>query len=174
MKCNGRFSIIQDGITFEVLWGAKCFSIRCNINEIELLDVHQMMFMCPLTYTEKAVRRECRKMIPTFINALKIITVNKEFFDEKIEYLKELKIEHKKRVEEFNSNKKVLKEQFKNKSITQTEYQQQLGVLQEHKIEYSRKASAFMRDAAKEITASNTRCMYLIFYYFNEIWRDRT
>ena len=113
-------------------------------------------------------------MIPDFINAAKIITENKKFFDEKTEYLKELKIQHNKRIEEFHSKRKVLKEQFDNKAITQTDYQEQLGVLQNLKIEYSRKANSFMRDTAKEITVSNTRCMYLIFYYFNEIWRDRT
>ena len=174
MKDNGSFSITQDGITFEILWEAKCFSIKCTINGIKLLDFHQMMFMCPLTYTEKAVRRECRKMIPNFIEAVKIITENKVFFDEKIEFLKKLKSEHKKRIEEVSSSKKVLKEQFQNKTITQTEYQKQQGKLEEYKIEYSRKAIAFMRDAAKEITISDTRCMHLIFYFFNEIWRDRS
>ena len=56
-------------------------------------------------------------MIPDFINAAKIITENKKFFDEKTEYLKELKIQHIKRIEEFHSKRKVLKEQFDNKAI---------------------------------------------------------
>lgn len=173
-KHIGRFAITQDGMTFEVLWGAKDFSVKSNINGIQLLECHHMMFMCPLTYTEKSVKKECKKMIPDFINAAKIITENKKFFDEKTEYLNELKIQHNKRIEEFHSKRKVLKEQFDNKAITQTDYQEQLGVLQNLKIEYSRKANSFMHNAAKEITVSNTRCMYLIFYYFNEIWRDRT
>ena len=56
-KHIGRFAITQDGMTFEVLWGAKDFSVKSNINGIQLLDCHHMMFMCPLTYTEKSVKK---------------------------------------------------------------------------------------------------------------------
>ena len=166
------FSVTKDGITLNVRWWAKGYTITCNIEGIELKEMRCMMYMIPKVFTEEMLREKSEDFFDVFKEAYKIIMDKKEWFDEKREYFANLKNEQNAAIEKLNEKKRELKNQLKAGTLDAKEYQKRVGPLNVEKREVSFGTNKMLWKLTREIVGTEYNTEAVIHNYLEDLWNE--
>lgn len=168
------FTAEKDGITLEVIYWAKDFTVRYKFGEITLSYYRHMMYMIPKIYTEEMLRKKLDEedIWQGFREAEKIITVKKNFFENLRKEFAERKQIQTEQIEELNKRRRELKKGFKDGALTQKEYQKLKGEIEKEKDNFYFSNSDEIFKTANSIEAKSGCTHSILRNYLEEIWKE--